>query len=41
MLGARPRTAILYEIEAFSKNKHSHIHDIGVSQVRLPASIVF
>ncbi len=35
------RTAILFKIEAFSKNKHSRMHDIGVSQVRLPASIVF
>ncbi len=30
-LGACPRIGILFKIEKFSKNKHSHIHDIGVS----------
>ena len=30
LLGACPRIGILFKIEAFTENKHSHIYDIGV-----------
>jgi len=38
-LGACPRIGILFKIEAFLKNKHSHMFDISESRASLTGAL--